>query len=372
MPTIDNILQDELEIQIKELQKDYDYNLKEYPVEVILQKFKREDYINPEESVASIFIPSYQRQFVWKSVMKSRFIESLFLGVPIPPLFAFTLDESGNMELIDGVQRLSTIKEFVQGELTVNGADLLDKLNGCTFNDLHPSRQRKFNSIGIRVYVLSENADASVRSDIYNRINSTGEKLTDAEVRKGAFLGNSFYEFILERIEDDEFNELFHSKSEKLRGEKEELVSRFFAYSESYKTFEHSVKHFINEYIIRKGKGDFDSESMKKEFHDMLAFVKQYFPNGFRKSANSQTIPRVRFEAISIGTNLALKENPELVPQSMEWLNSDQFKKHTTSDASNNKNKVVGRIEFVRDCLLGKIPLDTLTFNQTKKDADGN
>lgn len=304
---------DELEAQIKELQKDYDYNLREYPVEVILQKFKKDENYQSQESTSCIFIPQYQRKYIWHDNMKCKFIESLFLGVPIPPLFVFTLDESGNMELIDGVQRLSTIKEFVSGKLRIKGVELLDKLNSYTFNDLHPSRQRKFNSLGIRIYILSENADESIRGDIYNRINSTGERLTPAEVRKGAFLGNKFYEFILECTEIKEFNDLFSAtkkKNEKLRGEKEELVSRYFAYSDNYQSFEHSVKHFINEFIIEQGKHSFDKEKKKTEFISMLNFVKKYIPNGFTKGANSKAMPKVRFDALSVGITLALREKP--------------------------------------------------------------
>jgi hypothetical protein len=367
MSSIDKSSVDELEFQLKELQKDYDYNLKGYPIEVMLQKFKLEDYVDSQDSVSSIFIPKYQRAYVWKHDMKCKFIESLFLGVPIPPLFAFTLDESGNMELIDGVQRLSTIREFVTGSLKISGVDLLDKLNNFTFKDLHPSRQRKFNSLDIRVYVLSENADEGVRGDIFNRINSTGEKLTDAEVRKGAFLDNAFYDFILDCIEIQEFNKLFtttKTRGTKLRGEKEELVTRFFAYSEEYQTFEHSVKHFLNEYIIKKGKEGFDRNEKKNEFERMLDFVLTYFPNGFRKTTGSKSIPRVRFEAISVGSNLALRQNSSLIPKDMKWLESEEFKNHTTSDASNNKNKLKNRIEFVRDCLLGNKDSGKLTYSE--------
>lgn len=351
---------EDLESQIKSLQTEYDYNLKEYPIEVILKKFKHtEDYIkekDKDESTAMIFIPKYQRAYVWQEDMRCKFIESLFLGVPIPPLISFTVDESGNMELIDGVQRISTINQFVQGKLKISNLELLDNLNGYKFKELHPARQRKFNSLSIRMFVFSEKADEGIRADIYNRINSTGVRLTDAEIRKGSFLGNKFYEFILECIDLPDFNELYtptKRKADKLRGEKEELVSRFFAYSEDYKTFVHSVKHFINEYIIKKGKDGFDHDEKLNEFKSMLAYVKKYFPYGFRKTPASKSYPRVRFEAIAIGVNLALKENPDLGSVNMDWLNSVEFKEHTTSDASNNKSKLTGRIEFVRDCLLG-------------------
>lgn len=364
---IEKIPVDDLEKHIKSMQQDYNYNLKEYTIEIALQKFRGKDFEYDAESNAAsvIFIPLYQRDYVWNAELKSKFIESLLLGIPMPPLFAFTLDDSGNMELIDGVQRLTTIREFTQNKFKITNLELLDGLNGYKFNDLHPSRQRKFLDLSLRIFVFSEKADAGIRADIYNRINSTGKKLTEAEIRKGAFMNNSFYNFILECANSAEFNKLFSTakSNEKLRGEKEELLSRFFAYSENYLDFQHSVKHFINNYINSKRYIDDDEKNEKRdELFRTLNFVEKFFPFGFTKETNFKAIPRVRFEAISIGSNLALQENPDLEPANMDWLNSQEFKKHTTSDAANNKGKVRGRIEFVRDCLLGKITNEQLNF----------
>lgn len=363
---------EELEAEIRDLQKDYNYNLKEFTIEIVLSKFRDKtfEYDPNSDSSSVIFIPKYQRDYVWTHDLKCKFIESLFLGIPMPPLFAFTLDDSGNMELIDGVQRLSTIQAFIAGKFKISKLELLSGLNNYKFQDLHPSRQRKFKDLSVRIFVFSERADEGIRADIYNRINSTGKKLTDSEIRKGAFMNNEFYSFILECSESEEFNKLFSSAktTEKLRGEKEELLSRFFAYSESYQTFVHSVRHFLNDYIIKKGVEGFNKEELKTDLNKVLSFVDTYFPNGFTKDTNFSSIPRVRFEAISVGANLALKINPDLVPEYMDWINSEEFKSHTTSDAANNKNKLLGRIEFVRDCLLNVIKKESLTINTTSNE----
>ena len=71
-------------------------------------------------------------------------------------------------------------------------------------------------------------------------------------------------------------------------------------------------------------------------------------------SKNATTTPRVRFEAISVGVALALKEKPDLHIDNVDWLNSEEFKELTTSDASNNEGKLVARVEYVRDKLLGR------------------
>ena len=103
---------------------------------------------------------------------------------------------------------------------------------------------------------------------------------------------------------------------------------------------------------IENTKSSFDKAAMKTEFDKMLQFVKTYFPYGFAKSERAKSTPRVRFEAISVGVALALREKPDLVPVSMDWLNSDDFKRHTTTHASNSPARVSGRILYVKEQLL--------------------
>jgi hypothetical protein len=357
------------EEQIIEVQKDYRYRIADYSIGELLKKFivKGQEPNFEDESISGLYVPQYQRDFIWKEPMQSKFIESLLMGVPIQYLFAFELDEDGNLELLDGVQRLSSIKSFVDNNLILSELEELDSLNGFTFNNLNTARKRKFLNTQLKLYIINESTDEGIRADIFRRVNEGGDKLTYAEIRKGKFIGNRFYAFILDMAESIEFNSLFSTtkQTEKLRGEKEELISRFYALSNNYQSFVHSVKGFLDEYIIEANK-IFDNtkkEEMKNELFNTLKFVEDNFPNGFRKSENSKSIPRVRFEAIAVGTNLSLRANPNLTINNIEWLNSNEFKQWTTSDAANNRSKVIGRIEFVRDCLLGNKDLTKLTYD---------
>lgn len=165
-------------------------------------------------------------------------------------------------------------------------------------------------------------------------------------------------EFIRECASDPLFKKLVPlSDSVELRRERDEFALRFFAYLENYVNFDKRVVEFLDEFLEKYQPG-FDAskaEPMRKEFKRMLEFVDRYFaPNGFRKKAGHTRTPRIRFEAIAVGAALALRDNPALVPASFAWLDSDEFKNHTTSDASNSRPKVKARIEFVRDHLLGR------------------
>lgn len=360
---------EEVELQIREIQIDYKYRLVDLSIGELMQKFRQKDTLIEIENkdLSILIVPKYQRDFEWKNQMQSRFIESIFMGIPIQPLFAFELDDEGNLELLDGVQRLSTIKAFVSNDLLLDNLEEITSLNRYKFENLETSRKRKFFNTALKIYIIDENTDEGVRADIFRRLNETGLKLESAQIRKGKFINNKFYDFILECIELPKFKSLFSSaKSEnKLRGEKEELVTRFFAYSDKYKFFEHSVKGFLDDYIIQTGKifnSDF-ANSKKAELERMLNFVEINIPNGFKKTEGSKSIPRVRFEAISIGVNLALREKDgNIINPDIRWLDSREFKQVTTSDAANNKSKVVGRIEFVKDCLIGRIDLNTLNY----------
>lgn len=331
---------DNAEEQIIENRKIVDYDTKEFTVELLNQKFESNE----------IFIPYYQRKYTWEPPRKSKFIESLILGLPIP--FMFFVDTlEGNLEVIDGSQRLRTINEFLTKDFHLKDLEKLNKLNDFTYQDLPLSQQRKLKNRSLRLIVLSDKADEEVRKDLFRRINTGNDELRETEIRKGAYSG-PFFDFVQECTENQKFRKLCPINEKKAeRGEAEELVLRFFAYSEEYMNFKHSVKDFLDDYLKRKNKG-FDKKRGLTEFNNMLNFVEKHFKTGFARQANHKTTPRMRFEAIAIGVNLALKDNPNLVPKNLDWLYSEQFKIETTTHASNSLQRLKNRIEFVRNSLL--------------------
>ena len=328
------------DVQIKEMQRQIDYDTKDYTIEFLVDKLKKGDF----------FIPEYQRKFIWKESNKSLFIESVLLGLPIPFMF-FGNCENGKIEIIDGAQRLQTLRDFIDDTLKLKGLSKLDSLNKFRFSDLSEAQQRKFKDKTLRVITLDENTTNDVRQDLFNRINTSGVKANDSEVRRGSYPGK-----LTDFIEDCCRNELFIklcpvSKRSEERYERFELVLRFFAYTNNYLSFVHDVNTFLDKFLV-DNMDTFDEEQYRAEFLAMLNFVRTYFGNGFAKLPNSTTTPRVRFEAIAVGVALALRSAPRLAPKDMTWLDSADFKRWTTSDASNNQSKLRGRIEYVRDQLL--------------------
>ena len=326
----------------------YDYRTKDYPFEVICNKYGDENDLN-----TTLYVPAYQREFIWKPDRQSKYIESVLLGVPLTP-FLVSEDKDNRLEIIDGSQRIRTLIAFYENKLRLRKLDKLTEINSAKFKDLPKALQNYLKNRDFRV-IVADNATVEIRQDIFERINTTSEKLTDAEIRKGSFSGR-FYNLILELKNSDDFKKICPvSKEKEKRGEYEELILRFFAYQERYLDFKHDVAIFLNDYLDEMNNTNFDEAEYRNEFNLMVGFIKKYFPIGFRKEENSKSTPRVRFEAIAVGTSLALKENPKLENPNLDWLVSEGFKSQTTTDASNNPDRLKNRVEFVKEGLLGRL-----------------
>jgi hypothetical protein len=353
-PEITNEQREAAEAEIRDKQKIVDYDTKEYPVEVLVQKYKE----GLDEDINELYIPDYQREMIWSDEHQSKFIESIFLGLPIPYIFVADLrpeeEDLGRLEIVDGTQRIRSLYRFLENELRLCGLKKLERLNDFKFSDLPLARQRRFNRATIRMIVLTEKADEEVRRDLFERINTGSIALNDMEKRRGISPG-PFVKLLEELAKDPIFRKLCpFSEALVRKREPEEFVLRFFAYLDNYQNFDKRVNEFLNEYLEEHNNSGINQDASRDEFHSMLDFVDKYFPNGFSKAKGHVKTPRIRFEAISVGVALALREKSNLVPKSIKWLDSPEFKEYTTSDASNSRPKVIKRIEYVRDQLLGK------------------
>jgi hypothetical protein len=303
-------------------------------------------------------IPAYQREFTWEPRRKSRFIESLIIGLQIPFLFFWEMPD-GNLEIVDGSQRLRTIEEFILGDLRLTELEWLPKLSNFRFSDLPENRQKKIRNRSIRGIVLNEHADEQTRFEMFDRIN-TGSKIPNkAEVRRGA-LGGPFMSLVVELAKDPAFVALAPmSEDQTKEREHEELVIRFFAYTDGLEGYRDRVSEFIFSYAKRMN-AEFEADpsleaAYRARFTEMVGFVTDVYPFGFRRRAKTKATPRARFEAIAIGSHMAIQERPQLRadrPDVLRWIESEPFTDITGADGANAIARLRGRIGFVKDRLL--------------------
>lgn len=341
----------EIEQEVESQRKQIKYWTVEPTVELHAQKLQAGDY----------FIPDYQRELTWETDKQSKFIESILMGLPIP--FITGVEEPGRegaIAIVDGGQRLRSLVEFVSNRLALKGLEVLDVCNGLRFEQLPISIKRKFNNHPIRM-VLLDGADTSTQFTLFERINTTGKRLSYAEIRRGAYPG-PMTDLMVELAEYEEFVVLSGMSEQKVKErEREELVLRFFCYSERYNDFRHDVRRFLDRYLLEKNRELEEMPELKEEyrakFFRLCRAASELIPNGFQSPGRVQ-VPRVRFEALSVGLHLALQESTAIAPPDLGWLDDidrdSEFGRHTRTDASNSAPKMKARIEYVRDKFLTK------------------
>jgi len=309
--------------------------------------------------------PAYQRHFIWDEIRQSQLIESLLLGIPIPNLFMATNKDS-TWEVIDGLQRLTTIINFVGDDsiikktnpngvkLKIKGLDKLDSLNSLKYEQFPKSIQLMFMTRPIRVTVLNDRSDFEIRYDLFERLNTGGVTLHPQEIRNCLFLGK-FKDFLEELSKNEAFVAAVKmTKNSERTGNREELVLKFFAYFEDRALFVHSVKEFLNEYMEKKTKSFPEEVQYRDLFIRTFTFLNETLPQGIVRGNRKNITPLILFEAVSIGVaDLILANQQDQIDDQklIDILNNNELKKLTTG-ATNSRNKLIQRIDFVKQNIL--------------------
>lgn len=144
-----------------------------------------------------IIDPEFQRYFRWDNYQRTRFIESILLGIPVPSVF-MAEDDEGKWEIVDGLQRISTILSFfglLTGEMskennwTMCNGDIIDGLDGLSSHDLPLKYQLNIKRSSLRIEVIKWDSSYDMRYELFNRLNTGGSPLTDQEIRNCIFRG---------------------------------------------------------------------------------------------------------------------------------------------------------------------------------------
>lgn len=194
--------------------------------------------------------PVFQRLFRWEDERKTRFIESILLGIPSPPIFVFQ-DDKGVWELIDGLQRLSTLFQLTGdlkgeraaelGPLVLNGTDFLPDLDGKRWSEsaegagdgIGQTLQIEIKRARVRVEILKSESDLAAKFELFQRLNTGGAELTEQEVRNSitVSVNPKFYHWLIDHANNPSFKTTTaqtETALEKQAGV--ELALRFFAF----------------------------------------------------------------------------------------------------------------------------------------------
>ncbi|MCP4653979.1 MAG: DUF262 domain-containing protein [bacterium] len=308
--------------------------------------------------------PTYQRKFRWDEAAESRFIESLFLGLPVPSVFV-AANADGTWEVIDGLQRISTLLHFTERRagaletinrktpLSLSGLEKLSGFNGKTFDKLPMPMQLKFWKRMLRITALSDKSNPNVRFDMFERLNTGGVILTAQEVRACIFQG-PFNDLLRELAASDGFKKLVKlQKKKQADGTREELALKFFAYLENRDEFNGAVSKFLNGFMQREATSR-DTATERRLFTKVVETLLDFCGGPFLRAGYANT-PQNQLEAIMVAAGELMREGTVLQPRE-GWQNDAELVR-ASSKGTNTPKMLNLRIRRARELLTGTSPI---------------
>lgn len=229
------------------------------------------------------FDPDYQRNYIWNNKKASLLIESILLSVPIPVIYVAE-EEDGHWAVIDGLQRLYSIKRFADNEFRLIGLEVLQELNGTQYSKLNTKALRILRNGVIRIIVVLQDSNPEIKYDIFLRLNRGAVNLNEQELRNCLYRGK-FNDMLKEIRAYPQFLECLGYSSPHKRFNDAELALRFFALSENYnarskkiKNYQNAIRTFLNIYIGSKEKiSNAEIKRYEKKFKETVDKVYRIF-----------------------------------------------------------------------------------------------
>lgn len=194
------------------------------------------EYVNRYNEGKIILDPPYQRTFRWDEPTQSALIESILIGIPLPPIFAFSNDDF-NWEIIDGLQRTSTLIRFFNSlidertDIRFVDCEILTDLNGKTMHDLSSGVINNLKNARIRIELVEDNDDLYSQYLLFSRLNSNGEDLSPQELRNFLVykLSPDFYELMNDFRDNTNFKEAVNLNTNRVKKQEDnEYILRYF------------------------------------------------------------------------------------------------------------------------------------------------
>ena len=221
--------------------------------------------------------PDFQRHLVWDQIQKSRLIESILLRIPLP-MFYFAEDKEGKLSVVDGLQRTSAIKEFMDNKFPLRNLQYLEDTCGNRYYETKGKEKgidakyfRWFNLTTLSANIIDPSSPYQVKYDIFRRINTGGKPLNNQEIRN-CLTGQGLREALKEMTGMNEFKIATDYSIRSKRMEDQEVALRFLMFYEkvnkegsidSYNGYmDTSLDEYTEEKIKRK-KSDFEQQIQK-------------------------------------------------------------------------------------------------------------
>lgn len=302
--------------------------------------------------------PDFQRYSVWPPKIARRFIESIFLGLPIPTIYLAETNDN-RFQVIDGQQRLQTIVNFRASRFALNSVSVesLSELQGICFRDLPEALQHRFDEYQLQVTVLEKSCSPDLKFDMFERLNQGSVKLNNQELRNCIYRG-PYNELLRKLADSDPFLKACGWKSRNRRMKGEEMVLRFFAFHfrnvESIKTYEAALNEEMRDHQSLSADDAVKREQVFRHALKLCVHVFGEHPFRMWEVGKNEADPTghwqerlntVVFEILM--TSFAACEGPEIVRNAdaireefVNLLSTDQFMVDSLSLGTNSRQKM--------------------------------
>jgi hypothetical protein len=316
----------------------------DYPVDGLVRRIRD----------GSIYVPSFQRGYVWPPRKACRFIESLLLGLPVPGIF-FSRDQmTQKLLVIDGQQRLRTLQYFYDGQFpeakrpfSLKGVQ--SQFQDVTYATLSDEDRRRLDDSTIHATIVKQDEPSEDQSSIYHifeRLNTGGELLKPQEIRACIYHG-PFSDLLKELNANAHWRSIFGAVNRRMRDQ--ELILRFLALNNDADNYFSPMKEFLNKFMGRnRVLAQNAKASFLTQFTDSIdAAVRHLGENVFKRE---RAFNAAIFDGTMVGLARRLDEGPVNDPGALrqryeDLLNDPQFVA-ATEKATAREDQVSQRIQL--------------------------
>ena len=277
----------------------------DYPVDGLVKRMRE----------GAIYVPKFQRQFVWDLKDASRFVESLLLGLPVPSIFLSKEWDTGKLLVVDGQQRLLSLRYFYDDVWSPSGKEFSLKgvqpeFEGRTYSTLRDEDRRQLDDAILHAIVFKQDEPSEDESSVYEvfqRLNTGGKKLTPQEVRSAVHHSGRIRDLLGELNDYASWREIYGPEDARMRDQ--ELILRFLALLREGENYQPPMVTFLNTYMGKnKELSDDKVVDMSNTFHSVIDLI--YQSVGTRAFRPARALNAAVFDSVMVGAAKRLEMGP--------------------------------------------------------------
>lgn len=271
--------------------------------------------------------PDFQRVTdVWDNVKKSRLIESILLGLPLPSFYFSEDPVSQKLSIIDGLQRICAIRDFVlekENPLKLEGLQFLKNFDGFTFSQLARPEVKRIKSLKITMNTLRKGTPLDVKYIIFQRVNTAGVPLTPQEMRHALNQGPAAI-FIKELADMESFKKATNYSVESKRMQDRDFVNRFIAFYIGYQDYMGDLDMFLNDKMGELNKMTSEQrDDIRVSFDKAMKccyeiFKKDTFRKRYKQEDRRKPISKSVYDTLSVNIAWLSDEERKLLLKNTE------------------------------------------------------